>query len=105
MEVKVVVAYHKPSLILDNPVYIPLQVGKALHPDIDLGMRCDNEGDNISDENGYLCELTALYWIWKNVKADAKGLFHYRRISIRTITRWSTCAWPIARWCGASICP
>ena len=80
MEVKVVVAYHKPSLILDNPVYIPLQVGKALHPDIDLGMRCDNEGDNISDENGYLCELTALYWIWKNVKADAKGLFHYRRI-------------------------
>lgn len=80
MEIKIVVAYHKKSLVLENPGYIPLHVGKALNPGLDLGIRGDDEGDNISDENGYYCELTALYWIWKNVSADAKGLFHYRRV-------------------------
>lgn len=80
MEIKIAVAYHKPSLLLTSPIYIPIQVGSAIHPDVNLNIQKDNDKDNISDENGYLCELTALYWIWKNVKSDAKGLFHYRRI-------------------------
>ena len=40
----------------------------------------DNTGDNISDRNHLYCELTGTYWLWKNVDADIKGLFHYRRV-------------------------
>jgi hypothetical protein len=56
----------------------PIQVGKAIAKE-NLGIAGDNEGDNISTKNPYYSELTATYWIWKNVKADAVGLFHYRR--------------------------
>lgn len=39
----------------------------------------DNVSDNISEKNPTYCELTALYWGWKNIKAEYKGLCHYRR--------------------------
>ncbi|CDA96739.1 capsular biosynthesis protein [Prevotella sp. CAG:1320] len=77
--IKIGVAYHKKSLIVRNECYLPIQVGKELHPELNLGIQPDNEGENISDKNDYYCELTALYWIWKNVNADYKGLCHYRR--------------------------
>lgn len=39
------------------------------------------EGDNIDDKNQYYCELTALYWIYKNIKDNEIVSFeHYRRI-------------------------
>src|SRR5699024_57674 len=61
----------------DN-IYLPIQSGTELS-NSELGFQKDNVGDNISSKNPYYCELTALYWLWKNVNADYKGLVHYRR--------------------------
>lgn len=79
--IKVLVASHKadPNIRKDS-IYMPVQVGKALHPDLDLGFQPDDQGENISEKNGTYCELTAIYWAWKNLKdADYIGLAHYRR--------------------------
>ena len=79
--IKILVACHKadPNIRHDD-IYMPIQVGKALPPELDLGFQCDNTGDTISEKNGSYCELTALYWAWKNLKdVDYIGLCHYRR--------------------------
>lgn len=39
----------------------------------------DSTGDNIAEKNPNYCELTAVYWIWKNTHTDIKGFCHYRR--------------------------
>ena len=79
--VKILVACHKADPnIIKNDIYFPIQVGKSLNSELDLGFQCDDTGDNISDKNGSYCELTALYWAWKNIKnVDYIGLCHYRR--------------------------
>lgn len=78
MDIKVIVAAHKSYRMPQDSMYLPLHVGRAL-TDQDLGWQGDNTGDNISLKNPYYCELTGLYWAWKNLKADAIGLVHYRR--------------------------
>lgn len=57
---------------------IPIQAGAALTEERICSL-CDNTGDNISHKNRQYCELTALYWIWKNDRSDYVGLGHYRR--------------------------
>lgn len=78
MKCQLLTCYHKNCLLLKNDIITPIHVGKENCPHI-LDMIGDNTGDNISVKNPYFCELTATYWIWKNVNADIVGLFHYRR--------------------------
>ncbi len=61
---------------------VPIQVGAAL-TDERITDVVDCVGDNISERNVNYCELTALYWMWKNGMSNDMeyyGLFHYRRL-------------------------
>ena len=60
-----------------DEVYLPLHVGREGKDD--LGYTGDNTGDNISVKNPNYCELTGLYWAWKNMDYEYIGLCHYRR--------------------------
>ena len=71
------IATHKAFTPPDLPGYVPLQVGAALHDT--LPYTGDHTGDHISHKNPHYCELTGLYWIWKNAHDPYKGLVHYRR--------------------------
>ena len=77
-DIKVIVATHKKYNMPKDEMYIPVCVGSSLKKE-DLGYQKDSEGDNISVKNPYYCELTGLYWAWKNLNADYIGLAHYRR--------------------------
>ena len=76
-EIKVIVATHKKYQMPKDPMYLPVQVGAEEKEKI--GYQPDNEGENISSKNPYFCELTGLYWAWKNLDANYIGLSHYRR--------------------------
>ena len=77
--IKILIACHKPCSVPTESCYLPVEVGAALHAEPIRGFTRDNTGDNISEKNKNYCELTALYWAWKNLDADAVGLVHYRR--------------------------
>lgn len=83
-QAKIIVAAHKPYPMPCDPLYLPLFVGAEGRTDaegkpLDIGFQKDNTGDNISSLNPGFCELTGLYWAWKNLDADYIGLAHYRR--------------------------
>lgn len=75
--IKLVIATHKLYEFPTDSIYLPLHVGKK--DKLSLGICGDDEGDNISNKNAMYCELTGLYWAWKNLKQDYIGLVHYRR--------------------------
>ncbi len=77
MTIKVIIAAHRPYAVPDDDLYLPLQVGAQRGQPI--GFAGDNTGDNISEKNPSFCELTGLYWAWKNLSDDYIGLVHYRR--------------------------
>jgi len=77
MDIKIIVAAHKPYWMPSDSVYIPIHVGATDKKSI--GFQGDNNGDNISFKNKNYCELTGLYWAWKNIDAEYIGLVHYRR--------------------------
>ncbi len=89
MDIKIFIATHKPCMLPSEPCYEPIQVGALGKESITydkLGILDrsgaiirDDSGENISEKNPYYCELTASYYIWKNVSADVVGLCHYRR--------------------------
>lgn len=75
--IKVIIATHKKYQMPQDDIYMPIHVGRKGKEDI--GYTTDNTGDNISSKNAFYCELTGLYWAWKNLDADYIGLSHYRR--------------------------
>lgn len=76
--VNIIIATHKKYRMPTDPMYLPLY-GGAEGRLLDLDYAGDNTGDNISRLNPFFCELTGLYWAWKNLDADYIGLVHYRR--------------------------
>lgn len=73
---------HKPidnvKLTASNSMYIPIQVGSG--DTGDFGYLRDNQGENISELNSRFSELTAMYYIYKNINIDYVGIQHYRRV-------------------------
>ena len=84
--IKIYVAAHKEANFPKDKIYVPIQVGAEGKKD--LGYVRDNTGDNIAKKNANYCELTALYWIWKNIcNVTNVGICHYRRYFAKNI--WS----------------
>lgn len=93
MNLKIMIAMHKPCPVPADPMYLPVFVGAFGKEDIRLAksgdllvpnengtpVARDDDGASISVKNPGYCELTALYWAWKNSSADVIGLVHYRR--------------------------
>lgn len=81
MSTKIFTMTHKPFTPPNDPAYVPLHVGRINAAD--LGFLGDHTGDNISSLNPCFCELTGMYWIWKNYRgAEHIGICHYRRYLI-----------------------
>jgi hypothetical protein len=84
--IKILVCAHKAADFPPDKIFLPVQAGRALPPPriIDVGIQGDDTGENISAKNPRFCELTVLYWAWKNLKnlyphVKYVGLCHYRR--------------------------
>lgn len=83
INIKIFTAFHKKFEIPNNTeIFIPIHAWKA-NSNIKLNMIWDNTWDNISQKNNTYCELTMLYWVWKNYNLtdiDYIWLSHYRRL-------------------------
>ena len=78
MSVTIFTMTHKKFPTPGDPVYVPLQVGRAVAQN--LGYIGDDTGVSISEKNCYYGELTGVYWVWKNIKTSGYvGICHYRR--------------------------
>jgi len=77
MKNKIFIAAHKKCDVPNDELYLPVFVGA--YGKEDIGFQRDDEGENISSLNDKYCELTGLYWCWKNLDYDYLGLSHYRR--------------------------
>lgn len=77
MKTQIYVMTHKKMVDIPDDLYLPLHVGRK--GTSDLGYPGDDTGVNISEKNSSYCELTGIYWVWKNVTCDIIGICHYRR--------------------------
>ncbi len=95
--IKILISYHKPYSLLKNKIFVPVHVGRdvAMEKSKDgkialkdynwliKNLIGDNTGENISYKNREWCELTAIYWAWKNYDKIGNpsfiGFMHYRR--------------------------
>ena len=74
------VIMHKDAATPKKEGYISLLVGGAIGNIAKSAICRDDVGDNISEKNKSYCEMTGLYWIWKNdIESRYIGISHYRR--------------------------
>ncbi|MFI3229526.1 MAG: DUF4422 domain-containing protein, partial [Bacillota bacterium] len=66
---KIFVCCHFDAFVEDLEYLVPLAVGASGRKTEAKFVR-DDGGDNISHLNDSYCELTGLYWAWKNTKHD-----------------------------------
>ena len=71
------IATHKEFKVPAEEGYVPIYVGAEGKQK--LCYLSDNTGENISQKNKNYCELTGMYWVWKNTNDEYKGMVHYRR--------------------------
>jgi len=78
--IKILVGYHKPFKLFKNEILVPIHGGRAcpfenskdgLLNDRDFKWLLNNTigddtGDNLSIQNRYINEMSAIYWGWKN---------------------------------------
>lgn len=83
MDIRIYVITHKSIEIPKIPGYVSLLAGASLRRVEGSFDEKDNVGIHISERNRSFCELTGLYWIWKNSDADVVGVSHYRRFFSR----------------------
>jgi len=80
---KILITYNKLKKVIESEVLTPIQTGRANAKKIFANMIGDNTGDNLSNQNSEFCELSAIYWAWKNYaklnNPDYIGFMHYRR--------------------------
>lgn len=78
-KINIIVASHKSYKMPSFSIYLLLEVGADIRDEHFFELK-DNTGNNISKKNPYYCELTGLYWAYKNLNDyDVLGLVHYRR--------------------------
>ena len=78
-DIQILIAAHKECKVPEKKdFYLPILVGAKGKKNIEGFIR-DDEKVNISEKNPYYCELTGLFWAWKNLDSDYVGLSHYRR--------------------------
>ena len=61
------------------PLCVPIQGGARLNPPVPGALPDIGPGGDISAKNHTYCELTVLYYVWKNLAAEYCGICHYRR--------------------------
>ena len=75
-DLRVLATFHKPYTYNADSLWLrPCTVG-SFRMDAP-GVHCDATGENISELNRSFCELTALYWAWKNLP-EVAHLDHMR---------------------------
>lgn len=95
MKVKIYISYHKAVKLFKSEILQPIYAGANLASFISKEINSvdsdwllkntlpDNEGDNISSLNRFFCEMTTIYWAWKNQESqgypDYIGHMLYRK--------------------------
>ena len=80
--------------------YFYIHAGKK-NSKVNLEIQGDDTGDNISELNSKINEMTVIYWTWKNTRSDYVGFSMYRRFfAVKdhfSIDRASTDYFPIGK--------